>query len=229
MENKEIIDILPDRKVDTIKEYLQSRDTSKVQIVVMDLSKSFKQAVQKALGNPLIIADRFHYMRQVYWALDEVRREVQRDLDKKPRIQMKRSKKLLWKSVYKLDEEESEKVQKLLDIDPRLQKAYALKNKLDQWFKESDKDTAKAGLEAATVSVTGGITFIGLMAPHIAKRLVGPRHQLFLPITILIGAWLLLIADTIGRNALQPESIPTGIVVAIIGAPYFIYLLLRSK
>ncbi|MBS7429343.1 MULTISPECIES: ISL3 family transposase [unclassified Virgibacillus] len=148
VENKEIIDILPDRKVDTIKEYLQSRDTSKVQIVVMDLSKSFKQAVQKALGNPLIIADRFHYMRQVYWALDEVRREVQRDLDKKPRIQMKRSKKLLWKSVYKLDEEESEKVQKLLDIDPRLQKAYELKNKLDQWFKESDKDTAKAGLEA---------------------------------------------------------------------------------
>ncbi|MBU8798848.1 ISL3 family transposase, partial [Virgibacillus pantothenticus] len=111
VENKEIIDILPDRKVDIIKEYLQSRDTCKVQIVVMDLSKSFKQAVQKALGNPFIIADRFHYMRQVYWAFDEVRRKVQRDLDKKPRILMKRSKKLLWKSVYKLDEEESEKVQ----------------------------------------------------------------------------------------------------------------------
>lgn len=114
----------------------------------MDLSKTFKQAVQKALGNPFIIADRFHYMRQVYWALDEVRREVQRDLDKKPRILMKRSKKLLWKLVYKLDEEESEKVQKLLDIDPRLRKSYALKNKLDQWFKESDKNTAKAALEA---------------------------------------------------------------------------------
>ncbi|NWO12642.1 iron ABC transporter permease [Virgibacillus sp.] len=84
-------------------------------------------------------------------------------------------------------------------------------------------------LGAATVSVTGGIAFIGLMAPHIAKGLVGPRHQLFLPITILIGAWLLLVADTIGRNILQPEGIATGIVVAIIGAPYFIYLLLRSK
>ncbi|WP_121641214.1 iron ABC transporter permease [Virgibacillus sp. Bac330] len=84
-------------------------------------------------------------------------------------------------------------------------------------------------LAAATVSVTGGIVFIGLMAPHIAKGLVGPRHQLFLPITILMGAWLLLVADTIGRNILQPEGIPTGIVVAIIGAPYFIYLLLRSK
>ncbi|MBS7426661.1 MULTISPECIES: transposase [Virgibacillus] len=58
-------------------------------------------------------------------------------MDKKPRFLMKRSKKLLWKSVYKLDEEESEKVQKLLEIDPRLQKAYALKNKLYQWFKKA--------------------------------------------------------------------------------------------
>lgn len=76
VENKEIIDILPDRKIETIKKYLRSCDTSKVEMVVMDLSKSFKQAVRKVLGDPLIIADRFHFMRQVYWALDEVRREV---------------------------------------------------------------------------------------------------------------------------------------------------------
>ncbi|MFU0791374.1 MAG: iron ABC transporter permease [Virgibacillus proomii] len=86
-----------------------------------------------------------------------------------------------------------------------------------------------AALAAATVSVTGGIAFIGLMAPHIARGLVGPRHQLFLPIAVLIGGWLLLIADTIGKNILPPDGIPTGIVVAIIGAPYFIYLLIRSK
>ncbi|MER2070870.1 MAG: iron ABC transporter permease, partial [Psychrobacillus sp.] len=52
-------------------------------------------------------------------------------------------------------------------------------------------------LAAAAVSVTGGIAFIGLMAPHIAKSLVGPRHQLFLPIAILLGGWLLLLADTV--------------------------------
>ena len=78
------------------------------------------------------------------------------------------------------------------------------------------------------VSVTGGISFIGLMAPHIAKSLVGPRHQIFMPIALLIGGWLLLLADTIGRNIVDPNGIPAGIVVALIGAPYFMYLLLKS-
>jgi len=83
-------------------------------------------------------------------------------------------------------------------------------------------------LAASAVSVTGGITFIGLMAPHIAKALVGPRNQLFIPLAILIGGWLLVLADTIGRNVIEPNGIPTGIIVALIGAPYFIYLLLRK-
>jgi iron complex transport system permease protein len=83
-------------------------------------------------------------------------------------------------------------------------------------------------LAAAAVSVTGGITFIGLMAPHMAKALVGPRNQLFIPVAILIGGWLLLFADTIGRNLLEPNGIPAGIMVALIGAPYFMYLLLKK-
>ena len=83
-------------------------------------------------------------------------------------------------------------------------------------------------LAAAAVSVTGGIAFIGLMAPHLAKALIGPRNQLFLPIAVLIGGWLLLFADTIGRNVLEPEGIPAGIMTALIGAPYFVYLLLRK-
>ena len=81
---------------------------------------------------------------------------------------------------------------------------------------------------SAAVSVTGGISFIGLMAPHIAKSLVGPRHQIFMPIALLIGGWLLLLADTIGRNIVEPNGIPAGIVVALIGAPYFMYLLLKK-
>lgn len=83
-------------------------------------------------------------------------------------------------------------------------------------------------LAASAVSVTGGIAFIGLMAPHIAKALVGPRNQLFIPIAILIGGWLLLLADTIGRNVVDPDGIPAGIMVALIGAPYFMYLLLKK-
>jgi iron complex transport system permease protein len=87
---------------------------------------------------------------------------------------------------------------------------------------------AAVALAASAVSVTGGIAFIGLMAPHIAKALVGPRNQLFIPVAILIGGWLLLFADTIGRNVVDPDGIPAGIMVALIGAPYFMYLLLKK-
>lgn len=87
---------------------------------------------------------------------------------------------------------------------------------------------AAVALAASAVSVTGGIAFIGLMAPHIAKALVGPRHQLFLPLAILTGGWLLLLADTIGRNLLEPAGIPAGVMAALIGAPYFIYLLMKK-
>jgi iron complex transport system permease protein len=83
-------------------------------------------------------------------------------------------------------------------------------------------------LAASAVSVTGGISFIGLMAPHMAKALVGPRNQLFIPVAILIGGWLLMIADTVGRNIMDSAGIPAGIMVALIGAPYFMYLLLKK-
>lgn len=84
-------------------------------------------------------------------------------------------------------------------------------------------------LAASAVSITGGIAFIGLMAPHMAKSLIGPRNQLFLPIAILIGGLLLLVADTIGRNLVEPEGIPAGIIVALIGGPYFVYLILKKS
>ncbi|MGE7592305.1 iron chelate uptake ABC transporter family permease subunit [Peribacillus frigoritolerans] len=59
--------------------------------------------------------------------------------------------------------------------------------------------------------------------------MVGPRNQLFLPVAILIRAWLLLLAETIGRNILEPKDIPAGIMIAFIGAPYFMYLLMKSR
>ncbi|KGA96343.1 iron ABC transporter permease [Alkalihalobacillus alcalophilus ATCC 27647 = CGMCC 1.3604] len=88
---------------------------------------------------------------------------------------------------------------------------------------------AAVAIAAVSVSVTGGVAFVGLMAPHIARALVGPRHQYFLPVAMLLGGWLLLVADTIGRNVLEPDGIPAGIVVSLIGAPYFIYLLLKNS
>ncbi|MFF2907185.1 FecCD family ABC transporter permease [Paenibacillus sp. NPDC057934] len=81
---------------------------------------------------------------------------------------------------------------------------------------------------ASAVSVTGGIAFIGLLAPHIAKALVGPRNQLFIPVAVLLGGWLLLLADTVGRNLVDPDGLPAGVMVSLIGVPYFAYLLLKK-
>ncbi|MDC0762182.1 iron ABC transporter permease [Brevibacillus sp. AG] len=88
---------------------------------------------------------------------------------------------------------------------------------------------AAVGLAASCVAVSGGIGFVGLIGPHLARRLVGPKHEMLLPTAALAGALLVIVADTIGRWIMQPSEIPTGIVVAVIGAPYFLYLLARSK
>ncbi|GGE68640.1 FecCD family ABC transporter permease [Priestia taiwanensis] len=84
-------------------------------------------------------------------------------------------------------------------------------------------------LAGSAVSVSGGIGFVGLIAPHLVRRLVGPKHQVVIPISALVGGFFVLVADTIGRWLIQPSEIPAGIVVAVIGAPYFLYLLARTK
>ena len=142
-DNRKVIDVLPDRKKETIISYLRSCDTGQVRAVVMDLSRGFKEAVRAVLGNPIIIADRFHYMRQVYNAFDDVRREVQNELSDEERKHMKRSKEMLWKSRKKITSETKEKVDKMLSISSKLKDAYELKDELDDWFKNSDLHTAK--------------------------------------------------------------------------------------
>ncbi|MSU02778.1 FecCD family ABC transporter permease [Tissierella pigra] len=87
---------------------------------------------------------------------------------------------------------------------------------------------AAVALAASSVSVSGSIGFVGLIAPHLARRLVGPKHRILLPTCALIGAVLVSISDTIAKIIVQPLEIPTGIVVAIVGAPYFLYLLSRN-
>ena len=83
-------------------------------------------------------------------------------------------------------------------------------------------------LAGACVAVGGGIAFLGLVAPHLARRLVGPRHQGMLPVSALIGSLVMLIADMIGKNLMAPSEIPVGLVVSCLGAPYFIYLLIKD-
>ena len=85
------------------------------------------------------------------------------------------------------------------------------------------------GLAAACVAVAGGISFLGLIGPHIARRLVGINHKLLIPTTALVGSLIMVVADMIGHNLFAPIDIPVGVVVAAVGAPYFLYLLSRSR
>ncbi|EJB0383577.1 FecCD family ABC transporter permease [Vibrio parahaemolyticus] len=80
-----------------------------------------------------------------------------------------------------------------------------------------------------TVSICGAIGFIGLVIPHLGRMLAGPDHRTLLPISALLGALLLTGADMIARVLLAPAELPVGIVTALIGAPFFIYLLFQQR
>lgn len=79
------------------------------------------------------------------------------------------------------------------------------------------------------VATVGSIGFIGLIAPHIARRIVGSKFNVLLPASALFGAILLLVADSLGRGLFPPIEIPAGIITAVIGAPYFLYLLRAER
>lgn len=84
-------------------------------------------------------------------------------------------------------------------------------------------------LASSCVAVGGSIGFVGLICPHIARRLVGVAHCRYLPVTALLGGILLVAADYTARVIIAPDEMLVGIVVSLIGAPYFLYILLRSK
>ena len=89
--------------------------------------------------------------------------------------------------------------------------------------------TASAVLSAACVAAVGVVGFVGLVAPHAARALVGGRHLRAVPVAVLLGAVLLGLADTIGRTVIAPSQVPAGLVVALLGGPYFVYLLARTR
>ena len=78
-------------------------------------------------------------------------------------------------------------------------------------------------------AIGGSIGFIGLICPHIARRRVGVSHRWYLPMTALLGAILLVAADWFARIVIAPDEMLVGLVVSLIGAPYFLYILARSK
>lgn len=83
-------------------------------------------------------------------------------------------------------------------------------------------------LASSSVAAAGMIGFVGLVSPHIARRLVRGGHRTYIPAAALVGSTMLLLADTIGRAFAPPLEFPAGLVTSIIGAPYFLLLLWRE-
>jgi len=84
-------------------------------------------------------------------------------------------------------------------------------------------------LTAIAVSVSGIIGFVGLVVPHIVRLLVGPAHRSLLPVSLLLGASMMGIADLLSRTVIAPNEIPVGVVTTFVGAPLFVYLLRRGR
>jgi iron complex transport system permease protein len=84
-------------------------------------------------------------------------------------------------------------------------------------------------LTSTVISFTGVIGFVGLVAPHMARMMIGTDHRLLLPFSAIVGAWLLLAADAAGRLLFAPTVLPVGITVAYLGVPVFLHLVMRSR
>ncbi|QXE25459.1 iron(III) dicitrate transport system permease protein [Richelia sinica FACHB-800] len=84
-------------------------------------------------------------------------------------------------------------------------------------------------LAGSGVATAGMIGFVGLIAPHLGRQLVGTNHQGLIPTSALLGGMLVVVADFLGRTLFAPIEIPCGVVTAAVGAPYFLYLLIRNR
>lgn len=84
-------------------------------------------------------------------------------------------------------------------------------------------------LAGSATAFAGNIGFLGLIAPHIARRLVGPYHKKFVTVSAIISVIIILLADAVSRNLFSPIEVPVGITVSIFGVPYFIYLMMKEK
>ncbi|GGJ75407.1 ISL3 family transposase [Virgibacillus kapii] len=130
------LDILPNRSVETVKDYLREKG-SKVEMVIMDMSHAFKSAVRKALGKPIIVADRFHFCRYIYWALERVRRRVQKEFHDYDRRKCKRMKHVFYKRYENLSEKQHWYLERYLGLSEELRRAYGLKEAFREWFKKA--------------------------------------------------------------------------------------------
>ncbi|SIS97523.1 ISL3 family transposase [Salimicrobium salexigens] len=138
----EPIDILPDRSAETVKDYLKKKK-SNVECVVMDMSYAFKSAVNKALNNPIIVADRFHFCRYINWAVDRVRKRVQKDFHDYDRRKCKRMRHVFHKPYESLSDKQRWYLKRYLHLSSELKVAYRLKEAYQTWFEIAKRGEIK--------------------------------------------------------------------------------------
>ena len=81
----------------------------------------------------------------------------------------------------------------------------------------------------AAVSLGGPIGFIGIIVPHLVRLMVGADHRVVLPASALVGAAFLVVCDVLARTVMAPQELPVGIITALVGGPFFLWLLVRQK
>jgi len=149
--NHKVLDILPGREGHHLSGYFSSiprEERNRVKVVVIDMWRPYLDMAKAYFKNAIVVIDRFHYIRQVLWAFDKIRREEQQRFSKERRIYFKRSKKLLWARFSKLSEDNKVVVEVMLATSDRLRTAYLLKEKFLEFIDATSLDEAKLKLNA---------------------------------------------------------------------------------
>ena len=128
-QERRVLDILPNRyENDLIKYFSQFSSKTKVKYFICDMNPHFRNVAAVCFPNATVVADRYHVIRQVYWAMERVRKNEQNKLPERHRKYFKRSRLLLMKPMEKLTDEEMDRLALMFEIAPRLADAYRVKN-----------------------------------------------------------------------------------------------------
>jgi transposase len=146
-EHKKVLDILPNRRIEDLSGYfLKYKNRKKVEYVVIDMSGPYRSLAKSLFPHAKIVADRYHVVRQVIWAFENVRKDEQLKFHDVRRRYFKRSRKLLLKKPENLTEDESAQVEAMLNISDRLRQAYRMKNEFHKLKNCKSRDEVKKQL-----------------------------------------------------------------------------------
>lgn len=141
-----ILDILPTRKKHELIKYFSTFERKNVKIFIMDMWEPYRDIAKTYFPNAMIVVDKYHYIRQIYWALNGVRKRVQKELTKKERISFKHLKNLLGKEYKELEEEQKNTLDRMLNYNEDLKNAWELKELFNSFRDETDPNEAEKKL-----------------------------------------------------------------------------------